>query len=219
LVQRGVDSRPVLWILLIVLAVVGGVSAVGVAASRRKSLPGGTAAQKQLAAGAGGDLLERTVRDLRVGDVLTIDAKDFIVEGAVMYDEDGHRWVCGRCVDASDTRWVMVGLERTGSSTTRVLTLDEATPVSGYPPEVMVIGELRYSLDKRGTATCQLKGDVCPLGGMNKDRPEGHTERCRWWLYSAPGDDTMVVEQWGSDYRVLRGKKVGDATIELMPGS
>jgi hypothetical protein len=29
----------------------------------------------------------------------------------------------------------------------------------------------------------------------------------------------MVVEQWGADYRVLRGKKVGDATIELMPGS
>lgn len=163
--------------------------------------------------------MERTVRELRVGDVLTIDSKDFIVEGAVFYDEDGHRWVCGRCVDAEDTRWVMVGLERTGSSTTRLLTLDESSPVSGYPPEAMVIGELRYSLDKRGTATCQLKGDVGPLGGMNKDRPEGHTERCRWWLYSAPGDDTMVIEQWGSDYRVLRGKKVGDATIELMPGS
>jgi hypothetical protein len=82
-----------------------------------------------------------------------------------------------------------------------------------------VIGAVRYTLDKRGTATCSLKGDVGPLGASMKDRPEGHTERCRWWLYSAPGDDTMVVEQWGSDYRVLRGKKVGDSTIELMPGS
>ncbi len=209
-----------LWILLIVLAVVGGVSAVGVAANRRKSLPAGSgSAQKQLPAGPGGDLVERTVRDMRVGDVLTFDNNDFIVEGAVLYDEDGHRWVCGRCVDAGDTRWVMVGLERTGSSTTRILTQDETTQVSGYPPEVMVIGELRFALDKRGTATCQLKGDVGPLGGLHKDRPEGHAERCRWWLYSAPGDDTMMVEQWGSDYRVLRGKKVGDATIELMPGS
>ena len=68
-------------------------------------------------------------------------------------------------------------------------------------------------------ATCTLKGDVGPLGAALKDRPEGHSERCRWWLYSAPGDDTMLVEQWGSDYRVLRGKKVGDSTIELMPGS
>jgi Domain of unknown function (DUF4178) len=219
LVHRGVDSRPVLWILLVVLAVIGGVSAVGVAASRRKSLPAGGTAQKQLEAGSGGDLMERSVRDLRVGDVLTIDNKDFIVEGAVNYDEDGHRWVAGRCVDVKDNRWVMVGLERTGSSASRLLTQDETTQVSGYPPEALVIGEVRFALDKRGTATCQLRGDVGPLAGLAKDRPDGHTERCRWWLYSAPGDDTMIVEQWGSDYRVLRGKKVSDATIELMPGS
>ncbi len=208
-----------LWILLIVLAVVGGVSAVGVAASRRKALPAGGSSQKQLTAGSGGDLVERTVRDLRVGDVLTIDSKDFICEGAIKYDEDGHRWVAGRCVDATDVRWVLVGLERTGTSATRLLTQDETTQVAGYPPEALVIGDLRYTLDKRGTATCVLDGDVGPLGAMSKDRPKGHTERCRWWLYSAPGDDTMVVEQWGADYRVLRGKKVGDATIELMPGS
>ena len=49
--------------------------------------------------------------------------------------------------------------------------------------------------------------------------PTGHVERCRWWLYTAPGDDTLIVEQWGSDYRVLRGKKVGDGMMELIPGS
>jgi hypothetical protein len=163
--------------------------------------------------------VERTVRDLRVDDVLTIDGKDFICEGAINYDEDGHRWVAGRCVDGAEVRWVMVGIERTGTSATRLLSEDEGTPIEGYPPEALVIGELRYALDKRGTATCKLVGDVGPLGALKKDRPDGHTERCRWWLYSAPGDDTLVVEQWGSDYRVLRGKKVGDATIELMPGS
>ena len=31
--------------------------------------------------------------------------------------------------------------------------------------------------------------------------------------------DTLLVEQWGSDYRVLRGKKVGDGMVELIPGS
>lgn len=218
LVHCGVDIRRVLWILIVVLAVLGGVTAVGVAA-RRKQLPAGSDGQKQLTAGPGGDLMERTVRDLRVGDILTIDSKDFVVEGAINYDEDGHRWVAGRCVDASDTRWVLVGLERTGSSSTRLLTQDESTQISGYPPEALVIGDTKYALDKRGTATASLRGDVGPLGAMKSGRPEGHTERCRWWLYSAPGDDTMIVEQWGSDYRVLRGKKVGDSTIELMPGS
>jgi hypothetical protein len=211
----------VIWILLVILTVLTGVTAVGIAANRRKALAGTTPEQKQLTAAtdSGGDLVERTVRELRVGDVLTIDGKDFICEGAISYDEDGHRWLNGRCVDAGDVRWIVVGLERTGSNTSRMLTQDETTQIAGYPPEALVIGEVRYTLDKRGTATCQLRGDVGPLGALKKDRPEAHTERCRWWLYTAPGDDTMIVEQWGSDFRVLRGKKVSDATIELMPGS
>jgi hypothetical protein len=103
-----------------------------------------------------------------------------------------------------------------GANTTRLLEQDADTHITGYPPEAIVVGELRYALDKRGTATCELRGDVGGLGDLKKDRPEGHVERCRWWLYSAPGEDTLLVEQWGSDYRVLRGKKVGEGVIDLM---
>lgn len=207
-----------LWILLIILTVVGGVAAVGIAAkSSRKQLPNG--GQRALPAGSGDKLLERTVRDLRVDDVLTMDGKDFLCEGVISYDEDGHRWMAGRIVDGADTKWLLIGLERAASMSTRLLAQDDSAPITGYPPEAIVIGEVRYVLDKRGAATCQLFGDVGGLGAMKKGRPEGHVERCRWWLYSAPGDDTLLVEQWGSDYRVLRGKKVVDGTIELIPGS
>lgn len=207
-----------IWILLVLLTVIGGVAAVGIAANeRRKALPGG-GGQKALPS-AGDNLLERTVRDLRVDDVLTIDGKDFVCEGLLSYDEDGHRWLGGRVVDGADVRWLVVGMERAASSSTRLLSQDESMPITGYPPEALVLGEVRYVLDKRGAATCQLFGDLGPLGAMKKDRPEGHVERCRWWLYSAPGDDTALVEQWGSDYRLLKGKKVGDGTVELIPGS
>ena len=82
-----------IWILLVLLTVVGGITAVGIAVNeRRKALPSG-GGQKALPAGSGDNLLERTVRDLRVDDVLTIDGKDFLVEGLIDYDEDGHRWV------------------------------------------------------------------------------------------------------------------------------
>jgi len=123
------------------------------------------------------------------------------------------------CVSSNDVKWLIVGLERTGTTALRLLAQDESTQISGYPPEVLVIGDVRYALDKRGAATCALHGDLGALGALKKDRPEGHVERARWWLYTAPGDDTLLLEQWGSDYRVLRGKKVGDATIELIPGS
>ena len=210
------DSSPVIWILLVVLTVVGAVSAVGIAASdRKKALPGG--GTKALPAGA--SEIERSVRDLRVDDVLTIDSADYLCEGLIAYDEDGHRWTAGRVVDGAATKWLVIGIDRVGTSGMRLFVQDEAQHIAGYPPEAMVIEDVRFVLDKRGAATCQLFGDVGPLGDLRKDRPAGHVERCRWWLYSAPGDDTMLVEQWGSDYRVLRGKKVGEGTVELIPGS
>ena len=206
-----------IWILLVLLTVVGGAAAVGIAVNeRRKSLPSGGGSQKALTEGSG---IERTVRDLRVDDVLTIDHKDFLCEGLISYDEDGHRWIAGRVVDGADTQWLVVGIDRASSNSTRLLAQDETQAITGYPPEALVIGEVRFVLDKRGAATCQLHGDVGPLGDLKKDRPAGHVERCRWWLYSAPGDDTLLVEQWGGDYRVLRGKKVVDGIVELIPGS
>lgn len=207
-----------IWILLVLLTVVGGVTAVGIAVrSQRKQLGGGTG-QKALPA-AGDRLLERTVRDLRVDDVLTIDGRDFLCEGLISYDEDGHRWIGGRIVDGTDVSWLVVGLERAAASSIRLLKQDTTTPITGYPPEALVIGDVRYALDKRGAATCQLFGDVGGLGALKAGRPEGHVERCRWWLYNAPGDDTVIVEQWGNDFRVLAGNKVGDGTVELIPGS
>jgi hypothetical protein len=206
----------VLWILLVVISVLGVTAGVGVMMRNQKKLPARNA-QKMLS--AGDKLVERTVRDLRVDDVLTMDGKDFLCEGLIAYDEDGHKWVAGRIQDAGKVQWLLMGIERAASSSTRLLTQDDATPITGYPPEAIVIGDIRYVLDKRGAATCQLFGDVGSLGALKKDRPAGHVERCRWWLYGAPGDDTLLVEQWGSDYRVLRGKKVVDGTIELIPGS
>lgn len=210
-------SSAVIWILLVVLTVVGAVAAVGIAVNDRRKALGSK--KDPLALPAGDTLVERTVRDLRVNDILTIDHKDFLVEGVIAYDEDGHRWNGGRVVDGSDVRWVMIGIERAGSGRMRLLQQDDSQPLSGYPPEALVIGDVRYVLDKRGAATCKLEGDVGSLGGLSKDRPAGHVERCRWWLYSAPGEDTLIVEQWGSDYRVLRGKKIGEGTVELMPAS
>jgi Domain of unknown function (DUF4178) len=211
----------VIWILLVILTVIGGAAAVGIAVNDKKKQLGSGGSPKQLPSGAhveGDNLVERTVSDMRVGDVITIDGRDFICEGLINYDEDGHHWSCGRVVDASDVQWLMVGIERSGGAM-RLLKQDESAPISGYPPEAIVSGELRYALDKRGAATCQLHGDIGGLSELKKDRPDGHVERCRWWLYSAPGDDTLLVEQWGGDYRMLKGKKVGGGTIELMPGS
>lgn len=208
-----------IWILLVLLTVIGGVAAVGIAVNERRKQVGAGPTPRALPAGSDDRMLERTVRDLRINDVVTMDGRDFLCEGMISYDEDGHRWTGARLVDNQDIKWLVVGIERLGAGSMRLLGADETQTIAGYPPEALVIGEMRYVLDKRGAATCKLDGDIGPLGDLKKDRPSGHVERCRWWLYNAPGEDTLLVEQWGADYRVLRGKKIGEGTLELIPGS
>lgn len=208
-----------LTVLIIVALIVAlGGAAAGVSMYSRER-------NKRLGSGGGAKLLpgdvlrERGLKEMKVGDVVTLDGKDYLCEGTIEYDEDGHRWVSGRLVDGDNTRWCLVGLERVGNQQVRILEHDAGTDIAGYPPEALVIGEIRFALDKRGTATCKLHGELGNLLGGKQSRPEGTTERCRWWLYSASGDDTVVLEQWGSDYRVLRGKKVRGDMIDLIPGS
>src|SRR4051812_31830481 len=137
--------------------------------TQKRALGGGG---PRLALPIGGKLVERGLRELKVNDVVTIDSKDFLCEGVIVYDEDGHRWVGGRLVDGADVRWCVVGLERVGNEQIRLLAQD-ATEISGYPPEALVLGDVRYALDKRGTATCKVQGDVGNLLGARTDRPEG----------------------------------------------
>jgi len=210
-----------LWILVALIVVVAGAAGTGalmIAGERRKRGLTSGGSRPALPSGGGDRLLERTLRDLRTGDVVTLDGRDFLSEGVVSYDEDGHRWVGARLVDGSDVRWCIVGLERSGDMSVRMLLPDTEAELSGYPPEALVLGDTRYALDKRGTATCKLDGDLGTLGRTG-GKLAGTVERCRWWLYNGAGDDTAIVEQWGDDYRVLRGKKVPAGTIDLMPGS
>ena len=80
-----------------------------------------------------------------------------------------------------------------------------------------MIGDVRYSFDKRGTATAALDGNTGTLSGGSAGKSSVH--RCRWWSYQAAGDSTLLVEQWGDDYRILVGRSVGDTELEMMPGS
>lgn len=217
------------FVILVIAAMVAGVGGVGfvlykVGGALGKALPPGTGdgtpAPKQLP-GQADSLAERGLRQLRVGDVVTLRSADFICEGAIAYEELGHRWVCGLIIDTAAQHWLLVGIERSSEAVARLLDLVPDLRVSGYPDERLEVDGVAYQLDKRGTATCWLAGDVRFLA-RNATQLQGSVERCRWWLYSAVGPtdrDTLLIEQWGADFRVLCGGKVALGEISLIQGS
>ena len=207
-------------LLIALLIVAGAATAVGgsliLASKRRRALLGGD--RKQLTTGSTRDLVERGFSDLRVDDIVQYSGQDFLVEGVIRYDEAGHQWSMAHIVDGKDHQWLLVGLERTGSASKRLLQPTSEIDMNGYPSELLVVGDERFSFDKRGTATTSLDGNTGSLGGSSASKG-GSVHRCRWWNYQAPGDKTLLVEQWGDDYRVLIGRSVGDTDLEMMPGS
>lgn len=213
------QSRALFTALIIAaLIIAGAATAVGgglvLAARRQKALPGSDT--KLLTSGSGP--IERGFSDLRVDDIVQYSGQDFLVEGVIKYDEAGHEWSMSNIVDGSDKHWLLVGLERSGGASKRLLQPTKEVDMNGYPPEVLVIGDVRYSFDKRGTATTRLTGNTGTLAG-NSAAAASSVHRCRWWSYQAAGDSTLLVEQWGDDYRVLVGRSVGDTELEMMPGS
>ena len=126
-------TSPVIWILLVVLTVVGGVAAVGIAVNDRRKALGSGKKSDPLALPAGDTLVERSVRDLRVNDILTIDHKDFLVEGTMfavgilLYTR---RFPARNLVG----RWAFIGL------LVLVTFIWASGPFSPPPPNVTAIG-------------------------------------------------------------------------------
>jgi hypothetical protein len=196
------------------VGIIGTAAYVGVRNARGGALEG-KSEPKQLTDG-GDKLLVRTVRDLRVGDVVTHGGHEYLVEGAIHYDEAGHRWVAGRLVDIDHERWLVIGMERVGADTVRIAEVTDLD-VSGYPPETMVVDTVRYNLDKRGTATAKASGETDVLGSGNLS--SGSVHRCRWWRYEGTGGKCLIIEQWGDAYRTLRGETIRISDLDMLPGS
>ena len=209
-------------LLIAILIIAGAATVVGGgflwSSQRRRALEGGASPRRQIGGGDAQRLLERGVRDMRPGDIVQQGGRDWVVEGVLHYDEDGHRWIAGRLIDIQDTRWMVVGMDRVGSTTVRVMQSDDAIEVGGYPPDALESSGKRYPLERRGTATVKVTGDPGAIPGSKDMAPES-VLRCRWWRYQAAGPDCIIVEQWGGDFRVLRGASVPDDDVDLMPGS
>lgn len=207
-------------LLIAMLIIAGAATVVGgglMLASQRRRLPDAES-PKLLGPGDGQSGGERGLRELRAGDIVQYQGRDFLVEGVVLFEEDGHRWVSARILDGRDERWLVSGMERAGTARTRILEPMPELDISGYPPETLVTGGHRYVLDKRGTATARLYGDVGEVGDASQN-PADTVVRCRWWRYESPGDECLIVEQWGDLYRALAGRIVGQSDVELFPGS
>jgi hypothetical protein len=207
----------VLTLVLIGAAAAAGGGFVAYRVGKARGRAGGE--PNALPAGPAKKVVERTLRDVTVDDVLQQGGRDWLVEGLVQYDEDGHTWRAARVIDAADERWFLIGLERQSDLTVRMLTVVKGLELTGYPPDTLVVDSVSYKLSQRGTATTTTAGALGDIPISKVAGSEGKVGRCRWWRYAAAGDKTLIVEQWGDIYRAMTGALIAPADVDLLAGS
>jgi hypothetical protein len=143
-------------------------------------------------------------RQIKVGDILTIEGSDFVVRGTLRFDQSGFTWQEHFIDDVHNRRWLSVeddeGLE--------LCLWERHDPGVGEPgaPEVTVDG-VSYRLTEHGTAAFTSEGTT----GV---APSGQAE---YYDYAAD-DRRLSFERFGAvSWEVSTGRVLGVREVQVLP--
>jgi hypothetical protein len=193
------------WILLVLLlAAAGAVLLIQRLRRRRAQAPA---------------LLERTLFDLRVGDIVQLDGRDWVVEDRLRYEDSGSQWLEYLLRDGADGRWLCVEED----DWLEVSWLDPAPAGlvrqirdGGNPrPKTLSWDGLTYELRGRGRASLTSSART-----LNQ-----RVGWCHYGDYEGPEERVLSVEIWGEsdssgpgEIDVTLGRRVNPALVGLLPG-
>lgn len=153
----------------------------------------------------------RRVLDLQLGDVVEHMGETFLVEGILLYDEEGSVWrtyLLGGGESGGD-RWLAVSDDdRLELGFYEVLAAG-SIPVPDEPPAEWTVGEVRFALRESGTARVR-KRDAMGTRDMG---------RCEYADYSGPDRALLALERWAENAEIAVGRRVHEDDLIIYPGS
>jgi hypothetical protein len=188
-------SLTLLWLVILVLVlVIGG----GLWYSARQ-VPRTRESSRQLSA-------PPSIFELRIGDIVQYQGRDWVVEGKLVYDQQGFTWLDYMLQDKDEIRWLSV--EEDDWVTVSLLAPVTDLEVSTDPPQALSYAGVSYHRKESGTATMRREG--------NPRRP--HAEQCRYFDYEGPDKKVLSVEDWAGDVEVTAGTIIAPTTLTILPG-
>lgn len=150
---------------------------------------------------------ERTVMNLRTGDIVTYDLEDYEVVGKLSYNDHGYKWYAYQLQGASRVIWLSVEMDDTlelGIYEKSKLKLSE--PI----PKTLEADGVTYYLDESGTAVVRGEGRSQNVDGV----------QCRYFdFYDDEEEKYLSVEIWGSEIEVSTGYGIEEYEIKIIAGS
>lgn len=192
------------WILAL-----AGAAAVAIAVVRRRKLRKAVALEEAKRKALVDD--QRRILDLRVDDAIEYFGETWLVDGALLYDEEGVVWktyLLGGAEDGKD-RWLSVDDDDRIEIGLYEVLPPGSVEVPDEPPRHLRIGEVDFHLVERGEARVR-----------KRDR-DGTRDRggCRYADYESGDGSLLSVEWWGDTVEVAAGKKIEQDQLLILPGS
>jgi hypothetical protein len=151
--------------------------------------------------------LNRNVFSLQIGDIVQYDLRDWVVEGKLIYTEEGFSWFEYMVQDGDDICWLAVSED----DTVEVSWLQTVTDleISGTPPRTIAYNGVTYEQEDDGVASMKR------IGTVQRKR----AELCRYYDYEGPGRLVMSIENWDGEIEVSIGRSIRPSELTLLPGS
>jgi len=149
---------------------------------------------------------ERTLFTLQLGDIVQYQNVDWIIEGKLIYDDEGFIWLEYMLQDGEQTRWLSV--EEDDRVETVWMEPVEGVSLSAHPPETLTLGDDTFRVHDRGTAQMTRQGNT-----LNRN-----SERCRYIEYASTSQKRLSVEVWGDQVEVSIGRRILPSSLTLLPG-
>lgn len=142
-----------------------------------------------------------TPAELKVGDAITYEGEDYLVEATVTYFSAGRTWRIHRLGDGQAERWLYTspaGLD---------LFMLEAMPAPEPGSESVERDGSRCRLAASGTASATVRTATLEQGGTSVD----------YWRYACPDETIVWVERWPDALRAYAGPRVRPSALEVWP--
>lgn len=148
----------------------------------------------------------RTIFNLQLGDIVEHYGRDWIVEGKLIYEEDGFTWMEYLLQDQQEIRWLSVEeddrVELSWLQSTRSLDIPR-----NPPNPVTFEGETYHCVDS-GVANMKREGAT-----LNRQ-----AEQCRYFDYEGDNGKVLSVEDWNGEIEVAYGQTINSGDISIFPG-
>lgn len=148
----------------------------------------------------------RTIFNLQLGDIIEYYGRDWVVEGKLVYEEDGYTWLEYLLQDQQEIRWLSV--EEDDRVELSLLQPTRNLDIPRNPPNPITFeGETYHCVDS-GVATMEREGSV-----LNRK-----AEQCRYFDYESEEGKLLSVEDWNGEIEVTYGEEINPSEISIFPG-